>query len=112
MSGQQRAVFHDSLLINTNTLKASKVNHITNYIYASTACCLGCDLVAGKFRYTGPTHPQSLGPETGESDCSYNWVKLMGEFETVLAQSPSLIVKIYTQYMGQEATPQLPQVRV
>ena len=88
--GHQLSVFHDNVLINTNTLKACKQNKIPNYIYVGTACSfpqhlqMGPGVHALREDQTYPADPES----------SYGWSKLMGEYEAQLAQSSSFNVGI------------------
>jgi GDP-D-mannose 3',5'-epimerase len=88
--GHQLAVFHDNVQINTNTLRACKVNNVTNYIYVGTACSfpqhlqMGPGIHALREDQTYPAEPES----------SYGWSKLMGEYEAELAKSPTFNVGI------------------
>jgi nucleoside-diphosphate-sugar epimerase len=88
--GHQLAVFHDNVQINTNTLRACKVNNIKNYIYVGTACSfpqhlqMGPGIHALREDQTYPAEPES----------SYGWSKLMGEYEAELAKSPTFNVGI------------------
>lgn len=90
--GQQLAVFRNNLLINTNTLKASKVNNITNYIYAGSACSLPQHLqMEPDIRAL-----QGIEDQVNRADHfpSCEWSKVMGEFEAQLAQSQAFNVGI------------------
>jgi UDP-glucose 4-epimerase len=82
-------VLHDTFLINSNTLKACKLNNITNFIYTGTACSLShasCVRTGRRALHTGAYSAQP--------DSMYGWVKLMGEYEAEWAQSPSFNVGI------------------
>lgn len=88
--GHQLSVFHDNVLINTNTLKACKQNKIPNYIYAGTACSYPQHLQMGPGVHA--LREDQKYPADPES--SYGWSKLMGEYEAQLAQSSSFNVGI------------------
>lgn len=86
----QLSVFHDNVLINTNTLKASKVNKIPNYIYVGTASSFPQHLQMRQgvhALHENETYP--AGPES-----SYGWSKLMGEYEAELSKSATFRVGI------------------
>lgn len=80
-------IFRQNILINTNVLAASIINHIPNYVYVGTAC----------------SYPKSLQMKEGiaaftedqvypaEPESSYGWSKLMGEYEAELAQKSGKI---------------------
>lgn len=88
--GHQLSVYHDNMLINTNTLKASKVNQIPNYIYVGTACSFPQHLQMGQGIHA--LHEDQTYPADPES--SYGWSKLMGEYEAELAKSSNFNVGI------------------
>lgn len=90
VSGHQLAVFHDNVLINTNTLKACKVNRIPNYIYVGTACS------STQHVHMGPGNHALHEKQTDhvEPQSSYAWSKSMGEYEAELAKSPTFAVGI------------------
>lgn len=71
--GSAQAILHDNVLINTNTLKACRVNNVTHYIYAGTA--------GNPLTFDIPQR-------------SYVWSKRMGEYEAELAQSATFQVGI------------------
>lgn len=79
--GNEPFIFRQNLLININTLSASVLNRVTNYIYVGTACSFPRHLqmqpgiVRLREDETYPAEPES----------SYGWSKLMGEYEASLA---------------------------
>jgi GDP-D-mannose 3',5'-epimerase len=79
---EERFIFRQNLLINTNVLEACVANGVPNYIYVGTACSFPKHLQMmdgiAKLR-EDQTYPAE--PESG-----YGWSKLMGEYEAELAQ--------------------------
>ncbi len=79
---EERFIFRQNLLINTNVLAACMANEIPNYVYVGTACSFPkhLQMIDGiaKLREE-QTYPAE--PESG-----YGWSKLMGEYEAELAQ--------------------------
>ena len=74
-------VFHQNVLINTNTLAACLSNNIPNYIYVGTACSFPkhLQMASGVARLVeAQTYP-------AEPESAYGWSKLMGEYEAELA---------------------------
>jgi nucleoside-diphosphate-sugar epimerase len=90
--GHQSAAFHDNLLINTNTLKASKVNNILNYIYASSACSLPQHRQMEPNMHARQGIEGQINPALPVSSCGLS--KFMGEYEAQLEQSQAFNVGI------------------
>lgn len=86
----QRSLFRDNILINTNVYEAVAQNKIESLVYVGTACSFPQQLQTENSRPlreedTYPAHPES----------AYGWSKLMGEYEAeLLAQETSTKVAI------------------
>jgi len=80
----QGKVFHDNVLINSNTISSARKNaeKLKGFIYAGTACSFpvtcqnSLDVIPLREEYLYPALPES----------SYGWSKLMGQYETGLLE--------------------------
>lgn len=85
--GNQLSLFHENVLINTNTLHASIASGVKKFIYVGTACSYPYDkqnklnMPLLKETDVYPANPES----------SYGWSKLMGEYECELAHKEGVI---------------------
>lgn len=80
-------VFRQNILINTNVLSASMANDIPNYVYVGTACSFPKHLQMGE-EISALTEEQAY---PAEPESSYGWSKLMGEYESEIAQESGRI---------------------
>ena len=80
--GNEAFVFRQNVVINSNVISACIENSVPNYVYVGTACSFPKHLqeapgvVQLREEQTYPAQPES----------SYGWSKLMGEYESDLAQ--------------------------
>jgi len=85
--GNELSIFRTNILINSNMLHASIAAGIQKFVYVGTACSYPAEkqnmLNPPPFKEDDvyPAHPES----------SYGWSKLMGEYESELAQKEGLI---------------------
>jgi UDP-glucose 4-epimerase len=80
------AVLQDNLLVSTNTLRACRVNNVTNYIYASSAC--------SPLQHTQRQEGLHDMADPFAAETNYVHSKLLGEHEAALARSSGFNVAL------------------
>ena len=78
----QREIFSQNVLINTNVISAVTKHHPKGYIYVGTACSFPAHLQSGVD--AAPLKEDDQYPASPES--AYGWSKLMGEYESLLLE--------------------------
>ncbi|CAF3349120.1 unnamed protein product [Rotaria sp. Silwood1] len=83
MFSHQISVFHDNIVIDSNTIYAAKTNRVGNFIDVGTVYC------CPKFLQDelGIYALRNSQTSSAESEFSYGWSKLIGEHELKLVQS-------------------------
>ncbi len=82
----EEKVFRDNILINSNVLRATKLNNASNYVYVGTACSFPLAFQQDSERVVALRENQTY---PAEPESSYGWSKLMGEYEASIASSSS-----------------------
>lgn len=75
-------IFHQNMLINSNTITSVRRNPVKGFIYVGTACSFPADKQTGVD--APPMKESDQYPAFPES--AYGWSKLMGEYETFLME--------------------------
>jgi GDP-D-mannose 3', 5'-epimerase len=75
-------IFHQNMLINSNTITSVRRNPVKGFIYVGTACSFPADKQTGVD--APPMKESDQYPAFPES--AYGWSKLMGEYETFLLE--------------------------
>jgi len=75
-------IFHQNMLINSNTIASVRRNPVKGFIYVGTACSFPADKQTGVD--APPMKESDQYPAFPES--AYGWSKLMGEYETFLME--------------------------
>jgi GDP-D-mannose 3',5'-epimerase len=75
-------IFHQNMLINSNTITAVRRNPVKGFIYVGTACSFPAEKQTGVD--APPMKESDQYPANPES--AYGWSKLMGEYETFLME--------------------------
>lgn len=88
------AAFHDNVLINSNTLKACRVNGISNFVYVSSTCSPAQHAVRGN---------QGAAAGGDAVTVAYLHSKIAGEYEAELVKSSAVgfnlgIVRLHQVY--------------
>ncbi|MDH3388971.1 MAG: NAD-dependent epimerase/dehydratase family protein [Gammaproteobacteria bacterium] len=76
-------IFHQNMLINSNTIASVRNNPVKGFIYVGTACSFPADKQTGVD--APPLVEEDQYPAYPES--AYGWSKLMGEYETFLMEA-------------------------
>jgi GDP-D-mannose 3',5'-epimerase len=75
-------IFHQNMLINSNTIHSVRSNPVKGFIYVGTACSFPAEKQTGVD--APPMKESDQYPASPES--AYGWSKLMGEYETFLME--------------------------
>ena len=75
-------IFHQNMLINSNTITSVRQNPVKGFVYVGTACSFPADKQTGVD--APPMKESDQYPALPES--AYGWSKLMGEYETFLME--------------------------
>lgn len=83
----QGKIFHDNILINSNTIESIRESNVKKFIYVGTACSFPKDKQYGVD--APPLVEDDQYPANPES--AYGWSKLMGEYEAFLLESETKV---------------------
>lgn len=94
----ERDIFRQNLLINSNTIAACARSQLAGFIYVGTACSFPEHLQTGT--EAQPLVEADQYPAAPES--AYGWSKLMGEYETFLMEAetriPAAVLVLHNVY--------------